>query len=181
MRFIVMATLFLLSLSSYAASPTVGEPMPSLEIRDKGELHLNGKAIDYRPWATSSLNGDWALLQYMAARPKASKVNRHVVDAVSEKRAQGVAVNIFNIINVRDVPFGATGFALAELENNKRKYPDSPLIGDMDNGRQAWELKPGGSAIFLVDPKGTLRFFKDGIVSQQELDSLLTLLPATDQ
>ena len=109
MRFIVMATLFLLSLSSYAASPTVGEPMPSLEIRDKGELHLNGKAIDYRPWATSSLNGDWALLQYMAARPKASKVNRHVVDAVSEKRAQGVAVNIFNIINVRDVPFGATG------------------------------------------------------------------------
>ena len=177
MRFLLMAALALFSLTAMAKPPVLGEPIPALEVSDKGELEIDGQTIRYRPWSSASLSGQWTLLQYMAARPRASKVNRHVVDAVSLKQSQGVAVEVVNIINVRDVPFGATGFALAELENNKRKYPDSTLIGDMDQGRQRWQLAPGGSAIFLIDPKGIVRFFKDGTVSQAERETILAMLP----
>lgn len=186
MRFLVMAALALISLTAMANTavskqPELGKPVPALTVSDRGELQIDGDTIRYRPWSTASLRGQWTLLQYMAARPRASKVNRPVVDAVSLKKSQGVAVDVVNIINVSDVPFGATGFALAELESNKRRYPDSTLIGDMDQGRQGWQLAPGGSAILLIDPKGLVRFFKDGTVSQQELETILAMLPGAGE
>lgn len=113
----------------------------------------------------------------MTARPRASKENRHVIDAICLKQSADVPVTTVNIINVADVPFGATGFALGELRANKEKYPHSTLIGDMDTGRNHWELKPRGSSIILMDPEGTVRYFKDGALSPNELQQLLEILP----
>jgi len=181
MRFLIASVLISVALGSVAATPKVGLPIPELEIRDKGELVIVNKDIRYQTWSTEDLNGHWTLLQYMAARPRASKVNRHVIDAISLKQNAGVAVTTVNIINVADVPFGATGFALGELRANKEKYPDSTLIGDMETGRIHWELKPRASSIFLIDPEGTVRYFKDGTLSGDELQQLLETLPEPDK
>lgn len=180
MRFLIMATLLLLSVSSYA-TPATGKAIPALTISDKGEIVIDGNSFRYRPWSTEQLSGRWTLLQYMAARPRASTANRHVVDAVALRQSEGVDVDIVNIINVRDVPFGAVSFALGELQSNKRKYPDSTLVADMDTGRPHWQLAPGGSTVFLVDPNGVLRFFKEGSLSPAELNSLLALLPQSNK
>lgn len=159
-------------------APETGQPLPVANIADKGELFIVGDDIEYRPWSTERLKGRWTLLQYMAARPKASEVNRHVVDAVAAKQGEGVDIRVLNIINVRDVTFGATGFAMRELKKNKFKYPETTLIADMDSARQLWDLQKKGSSIFLLDDDNTVVYFKDGIVSDAELTALLAMLPA---
>ncbi len=172
---VLMLVLFVSS--AVLAAPETGKPLPVASIADKGELFIVGDDIEYRPWSTDQLKGRWTLLQYMAARPRASEVNRHVVDAVAARQGEGVDIRMLNIINVKDVTFGATGFAMRELKKNKFKYPDTTLIADMDNARQLWGLKTKGSTIFLLDDSNTVRYFKDGILDDAELNALLSMIP----
>ncbi len=176
-RLSVMFASLVLSMQAWAV-PEVGQPLPAAAIADKGELFIAGDDIEFKPWDTNKLKGQWTLLQYMAARPSASEVNRRVIDAVALKQTEGVDIRVLNIINVDDVTFGATGFALRELKKNKFKYPETTLIADMDSARELWNLKRKGSAVFLLDADNQVQFFKDGTLSDTELAALLALLPA---
>ena len=58
-----------------------GMVLPPLDIDDKGELVINGDDIEYQPWSTAELMDKVVVLQYMAARPSAQKMNRQFNDA----------------------------------------------------------------------------------------------------
>jgi uncharacterized protein len=134
--------------------------------------------LRFRPWSTEQLQGRWTLLQYLAARPSADKLNRWALDEITGRAARGGLRDfaLYNIVNVDDVTLGATGFALSALKSNKKKHPDSPMIADMGHGRARWGLQSGSSAIFLLDADSRVLFFRDGALSEADVGHILDLL-----
>ncbi|MGL4932092.1 MAG: YtfJ family protein, partial [Aeromonas sp.] len=43
-----------------------GNPVPLVNVSDKGELVLNGKDIGHQPWQSQSLTGKVLLIQHIA-------------------------------------------------------------------------------------------------------------------
>jgi uncharacterized protein len=160
------------------ATPETGQPLPSILIEDKGEVLVIDDELRFRPWSSEQLKGRWTLLQYLAARPSADKLNRWALDRITGLAARGTLRDfaLYNIINVDDVTLGATGFALNALKSNKKKFPDSPMIADMDHGRARWGLQQQSSAIFLLDADSRVLFFRDGALSAADFEHLLELL-----
>ena len=170
----------LLSLEIAAAqqAPELGQPLPPLLIADKGAVEVVDNELHFEPWSTTQLKGQWTLLQYLAARPSADKLNRWALNAITARAEQGDLreFELYNIINVDDVTFGATGFALSALKRNKKKHPDSPMIADMGKGRAHWGLKKKSSAIFVLDEKSRVRFFRDGGLDEGDVERIIELL-----
>lgn len=170
----------LLSVTSAAAQgvPAIGEVLPELLIEDKGEVAVIDDELHFQPWSSAALRGHWTLLQYLAARPSADKLNRWALDEISGRADNGHLreFKLYNIINVDDVSFGATGFALGAIKSNKKKHPEAPMVADMGHGRAHWGLTPRSSAIFVLDPDSRVRFFRDGALSQADVQRIVSLL-----
>ena len=81
------------------------------------------------------------------------------------------------IINRDDAAFG-TGFIVSStLKSNKRRYPDANIVVDGEGKiLEAWDLKPKGAAVMILDADGTVLFFKEGALSEQEQSKVLELL-----
>lgn len=175
-----LVLLLISSVSLAQHSVQVGEPLEPLHIDDKGEISVVDDELRFRPWSSDSLKGQWTLMQYLAARPSADKTNRWALNAITGQAEQGGLreFSLYNIVNVDDVTFGATSFALNALKTNKKKYPDSPMIADMGHGREHWGLTKKSSAIFLLDADSRVLFFRDGALSQADVDQIIALLAA---
>lgn len=160
------------------AMPETGQPLPPILIENKGEVVVIDDELRFRPWSSEHLKGGWVLLQYLAARPSADKLNRWALDEITARAERGGLRDfmLYNIVNVDDVTLGATGFALSALKSNKKKYPGSPMIADMGLGRSAWGLKGQSSAIFLLDADSRILFFRDGALSSADFEQVLDLL-----
>ena len=179
MRTLPLIVLLLIA-SSVAAqrAPVVGEVLPGILIEDKGEVAVIDDELRFEPWSSAALRGQWTLMQYLAARPSADKLNRWALDEISGLADNGDLrdFKLFNIINVDDVSFGATGFALGAIKSNKKKHPEAPMVADMGHGRAHWGLNPKSSAIFVLDPDNRVRFFRDGALSQADVQRIIGLL-----
>ena len=161
------------------ALPEVGKELPYLAIEDKGELVLNDDNIDLQPWSTQQLKGSgWTLLHYLAARPAASKMNRHVVEHVSNTFDKDVVKSV-NIVNVNDAPFWAAGLVMLGIEKQKKQHPMSTIIADLDKGVQTWGLNTESSVIMLLDENNTVKFIKDGPIEEGELARIDEILAAS--
>jgi uncharacterized protein len=177
----IHVTLLLMGLTLPAAAssvPRVGQPLPALEIHDKGELYLVDGRVALRPWSTENLRGHWTMLQYLAARPEASRLNRPAIDKMGAAAEAGGyrPYQLINIVNVDDVTLGATGFAMGALESNKRQYPDAPMIADMGSGLSLWGLSSRSSTIMLLDPDLIVRFVKDGELAASDIERVMDIL-----
>jgi len=177
-QLIALAFASLLSLSALAVS--IGEPLPDLQIDKKGELVLKGKdEVDFQPWSSKALDtkGAVQIVQYMAARPSSEKQIRPFTDKLEETAYPVELHHVTTVVNLDDVTFGMSGFALSELEKNKRVYPMSTLVGDWDGlGLKKWDLKPKSSALIILDAQGKVLFMKDGKLNPQEIDQALALI-----
>lgn len=160
-----------------AESIRTGSPLPALAIDDKGELVIKGEEVEFKPWSTEDLQGKIVYLQYMAGRPSADKKNRHVNDALE---AEGFPQGSFSstvLVNLDDVTFGASGFALKEMKKNKLKHPNAHLIADSEGkGLKTWGLEEENSAIGVIGKSGEVLFFKEGALSEEEVARVLSLL-----
>lgn len=176
LRFITLLTL--LSTNNLAlAAIAIGEKIPSLSITQKGELVLENNKIVYQRWNTDSLNGKVHILQYLAGRMSASKVNKPFTDKLDTLTLSLDHHHVTTIINLSDTFFATSGFVNRELQSNKKQYPQSSIVADKNgSGASTWDLKPESSAIFILSPKGTVLFFKDGALTQQEIEEVVTLM-----
>ncbi len=158
----------------------VGKTLPELQIDNKGELVLKDeKEVGYQPWSSKSLDTKSAvqIVQYMAARPSAEKQIRPFTDKLEEIAHPVELHHVTTVVNLDDVTFGASGFALSELEKNKRRYSMSTLVGDWEGkGLKEWGVSPKSSALMILDEKGTVLFFKDGKLDKKEIDEALALI-----
>jgi YtfJ family uncharacterized protein len=167
----------LVSFAAQAATITVGAPVPPVSITEKGELVLKDGDVVYQPWDTSMLEGKVQVLQHLAARMSASKINEPFTDALTAARFSPEQQVTTTVINTSDLLWGTTGFVNSELKANKKKYPHARLIADASGkALQAWDLKKENSAIAILDKTGKVIFFKEGAMTPDEIKSALELI-----
>ena len=172
---LTLAIVAFTSLNSMAV--TVGASLPIVTIDNKGELTLSGDKVTYRPWTSESLTGKVYLLQYMAGRMAASKLNEPLTDTIDALDLPAEYFQSSNIINLNDALFGTSGFVNSELKKNKKAYPDASIIADKKgSGAKQWQLQAKSSAIFVISPMGKVLYFKDGPLTAEEIDQVITMV-----
>lgn len=163
------------------ADISMGEHLPPLNIESQGELVLEGSTIGYQPWHSSVFSTSKSprvhIVQYLAARMAASKINEPFTDKLDEIQLPKDKHLVTTIINTNDAMWGTVGFVLGELESNKSKHPHASMVADQHGlGAKAWSLSPKNSAIIILSPCGKVLFFHEGALSAQQLTDVIALI-----
>jgi YtfJ family uncharacterized protein len=155
-----------------------GDTLPRVQIQTPGEVRLVQQRFAYAPWDSSALAaGKLQVLQYLAARSSARELNRPFTDRLEHSGIPLEHYHVTTIVNLDDALFGTRSLVLAELESNKRRYSLSTIVADADGtGRVAWGLAPKSSAILILDANGRVLFFREGAMSEQEIERALELV-----
>ena len=163
------------------AEISLGKPLPPLTIDSRGELILNNATIRYQHWDSKVfLTADLPrvhIVQYLAARMSASKINEPFTDKIDESQFPKDKHLVTTIINIDDAMWGTGGFVISELESNKKKHPHASMVADQHGlGAKAWSLSGQNSAVVILSPKGDVLFFKEGALSANELTHAIELI-----
>lgn len=176
----VLTTIVLSAGIAVAESIEVGAQFPPLTIESRGELVLEQDEVSYKAWSSDAMTGKVVYFQYMAARPSADKMNKHVNNALETADIKNDNFISTVIVNVDDVSFGATSFAVREMKKNKKRYPHTHLIADdSSKGRQLLKLEPKSSAVGVLDKTGKVLFFKDGKLTDNETSQVIELIKSS--
>lgn len=174
---VTLAFCLLTSFAVQAAAITTGAPLPALSIADKGELVKKGDGFSYQPWSSTSMAGKVYVVQYLAARLTASKMNEPFTDALREANLPNEKHVSTTLINADDAMWGTSGMVDGELKSSLKKYPHASLVNDAAGaGLKAWGLKKESSAIIVLDKSGKVIFFKEGALTADEIKSTLALI-----
>ena len=175
---LLVAMTIMTALSSNAlAAITVGQTLPPITVEQNGELLIKGDKISYANWNTDAMAGKVHVLQYLAGRLAARNLNKPLTDKLAEIDLPLDHYRVTTIINLDDAMFGTSGIVSSEFESNKKKYPRSSMVADKKGlGAEKWDLKPQGSAIFVISAEGKVLFFKDGGLTNEEIDSVIELV-----
>ena len=175
-RFSLTVTLGLLSPLAWGIEISVGAPLPGLVIDSRGELTLQEGDFAYRPWTLPAALGKVHVLQYMAGRMSARNQTKPFTDRL-ESAIPDESIHVTTVINLDDTLWGTSGFVVGEVKSSKRKYPDSTIVLDETGaGLETWGLRPKGATIVILDPGGSVLYFKEGAMSEFEIDSTLELI-----
>jgi YtfJ family uncharacterized protein len=178
MKNIILGSLmWLAATTSFAEGIVVGQPLPELNIAERGELLLENDDVSYTAWQAPIQPGKAHVLQYMAGTAGASKINEPFTERL--KVAEGLDILVTTVINLDDATWGTSGFVVSEVKKNKRLFPMSQLVLDEDGrGRETWSLPRKSSAIVITDASGIVQYVKQGAMDEQEIQSALDLLRA---
>ena len=164
-------------LTAHSATITVGARLPPLIIEDRGELIVKDSNIHYQAWNSSSLTGKVHMIQHLAARLSARKINTAFTDRVTAAHFPSDKYLTTSILNIDDAFWGTTAFVYGELESNKKQHSYASIIADSrGKAQKTWQLKEKSSAIILLDKNGQVLFFKEGALTAQEIESTLELI-----
>jgi len=173
---ILASALLLSSQLAMSSAPETDQPFPALEIAESGEIILNGDDISYRPWSGQVSSGDVHVVQYFAGTNAASEIFEPLTDALRETYPAG-SYKVTTIINLDDAMWGTSGLVASTLEKNKRKYPGATFVLDKKGkGKKFWQLGEEGAGLIVVDPQGTVRYFAQAGLSEEELKSTVSLV-----
>lgn len=176
-RFLIALAGLTTALVFAADLPQQTTRLADLSIADKGELVLSGNDVGYRPWSYPQQPGKVHVLQYLAATRAASKINEPFTDRMKTELPQGGEFLSTTILNLDEAMWGTSSFVLSELKSNKQEFPRAILVADSDGaGLKQWQLDRESSAIIVTDPQGVVRYFKQGAMSDSEIDNALALI-----
>lgn len=151
--------------------------IPLVNISDKGELVLKDKEISYQPWQSKVLTGKVFLIQHIAGRTSAKALNAPMIEAVKAAKLPHDKYQTVTIINSNDAIWGTSGFVKSSAEDTKKEFPWSALVLDAKGlARNAWDLAPESSAIFLLDKEGKVLFVKDGELDANDINKVMGLI-----
>lgn len=177
MKTTLLALLLTASVTVRAEPIAVGAPLPALAIEKPGELTLQGDDIRFAPWDSSQLSGRVHVLQYLAGRMAASKLNEPLTDRLDAEDFPTDQHRVTTIINLDDALWGTGGFVMGELKSNKRRYPEAGIIADGSGlGLRTWQLEANSSAIAVLDADGMVRFYRQGALSSAEIEQVVALI-----
>ena len=159
-----------------AGDVPAGGRLPDLSISERGELVLQGDEVGYQAWSYPQQPGKVHVVQYMAATRAASKINEPFTDRMKTDLPQGAFLST-TILNLDEAMWGTGGLVVSELKSNKQQFPNAILVADADGvGLKQWQLEKENSAVIVTDPAGVVRFFKQGAMSDAEIESTLQLV-----
>ena len=159
-----------------AGDVPTGKRLPDLNIAERGELVLKDDDVGYRAWNYPQQPGKVHVVQYMAATRAASEINKPFTDRMKTELTQGAFLST-TILNLDEAMWGTGGLVVSELKSNKKEFPSAVLVADKDGtGLKLWQLERKNSTVIVTDPAGVVRFFKQGEMSAEEIDSTLQLV-----
>jgi len=151
--------------------------VPAVGVNDKGELLLQQDNFSYKNWNTAQLRGKVRVIQHIAGRSSAKQMNAALVEAIKAAKLPHDRYQTTTIVNTDDAIPGTGMFVRSSIESNKQQYPWSQfIVDDKGNVQRAWQLQQGGSAIVVLDKRGTVKFVKDGPLTQEEVQQVVTLV-----
>ncbi len=117
------------------------------------------------------------MVQHIAGRTSAKEKNAGLIEAIKTAKLPHDTYQTTTIVNNDDAIPGSAMFVRSSLEDNKKLYPWSQFIVD-SNGvvAKAWALEPESSAVVVLDKQGRVQFAKDGGLTQQEVQQVMSLL-----
>ena len=165
---------------SQAGQIKLNHPLPKVTLNELGKLNLEKEQISYVPWNSSELRGKVFTIYHLAGTRSAASLNDAFIDRLLEEQFDLLPGNphqTFNIINLDDAMFGTSGIVQRTVEDRKRKYVVPSFALDMKGViREAWGLAPESSAVIILNRSGKVVFFKDGQLTQVEIDRAVQLI-----
>ncbi|MGF1762423.1 YtfJ family protein [Aliivibrio kagoshimensis] len=169
--------LSILPVTTWASNLTIGENVPPVEVQSHGELIIQDSEIIYQEWQSSMMLGKVRVIQAIAGRSSAKKMNAPLMTAITAKKFPITDYQTTTIINQDDAIWGTGGFVLSKAEDSKLEFSWSSLIVDEDGVvAQSWQLESDSSAIIVQDKNGNILFFKQGSLNDDEIAKVLTLI-----
>ncbi|OAN18978.1 hypothetical protein A3K86_00955 [Photobacterium jeanii] len=156
---------------------TVGQPVPMVEVQDKGEIVLNQDKVAYQAWSSDQLPGKVRVIQAIAGRSAAKEMNAPMIDAIKAANLPNDKYQTTTIINQDDAIWGTGGFVKSSAEDSKREFSWSSMVLDANGSvQQAWDLQTENSMIALLDPQGKVLFVQEGKLSDQQVKQVMSLI-----
>lgn len=177
LKSLLMMSLVIFPLFASAHNLIPGERLPAVGVEDKGELNYVNNDFSYSRWNSAKLPGKVRLVQHMAGRTSAKALNAPLVDAIRAANLAHDRYQTTTIINTDDAILGTGMFVRSSIESGKKEFPWSQIIVD-SNGvvKKAWQLEPKSSAVVVLDKNGVIKFVKEGALTQEEVQQVITLL-----
>ena len=177
LRSLFVITFVTFSFFASAHNFTVGQRLAPVGVDDKGELNDVNDTFSYNKWNSAKLPGKVRIVQHMAGRSSAKALNEPLITAIRAANLPHDSYQTTTIINTDDAIIGTGMFVRKSIESGKREFPWSQVIVD-SNGtvKKAWELQPESSAVVVLDKNGVIKFAKDGQLSPQEVQQVITLV-----
>lgn len=179
MRYRLCLFLSLLSLPFYSLANTfvLGQHLPLAVVIDQGVIHYANGDFSYQPWNSATLTGKVRVLLHLAGRLSAKDENAPLTAKLQSADFPNDRFQTTLIVNTQDAIPGSGIFVRASLKASKKQSPWSQFIIDSSGeARRTWQLKPGGSAVVVIDKQGNIRFYKEGALSPQEVNKVMTLI-----
>lgn len=167
------------SCSAFAANVKVGQSLPSVTVSKAGEMMVQNDAITYQTWASESMQGKVRVIQAIAGRSGAKAMNEPLTTAITAAKFDPANYQTTTIVNQSDSIWGTGSFVKSSAESSKKEFSWSSVVLD-ENGVAAkvWALAPENSAIIVQDKAGKVLYFKEGKLSDSEIEQVLNLVKA---
>lgn len=146
-------------------------------VSDKGELNYANDKFSYQNWNSAQLSGKVRVIQHIAGRSSAKAMNDPLIEAIKKAKLPHDRYQTTTIVNTDDAILGTAVFVRNSIEDSKKEFPWSQFVVDSNgNVRKAWDLQPKGSAIVVLDKQGRTQFAKDGALTPEEVQQVMTQL-----
>lgn len=177
LRSLLAISCLLMPLMASAHSLKEGERVPAVGVADRGELMLDNDKFSYKSWNSAQLPGKVRVVQHIAGRTSAKEKNAGLIEAIKAANLPHDRYQTTTIVNTDDAIPGTGMFVRNSLESNKKLFPWSQIVVD-SNGvvMKAWQLEEESSAIAVLDKDGRVQWAKDGALTQDEVQQVVTLL-----
>jgi hypothetical protein len=178
-RFIFSLAFAFVCSNALASTPTVGAPLPLLNITERGEIVMNGDDFAFVPWRSDIGPGKAHVIQYFGATMGDRDLFEPFTDLLQANLEPG-SYHVTTILNLDAAMWGTTGLVISELEKNKRLHPQATMVVDNEGlGVKEWNLGKAGTGIIVLDDKGIVQYFSLGAPTEKEMASALELMRAT--
>ena len=177
LRRLLAVSCLLFPLMASAHNFVDGQRVAPVGVADRGELVLNNDKFSYKSWNSAQLVGKVRVVQHIAGRSSAKEKNATLIEAIKSAKLPHDRYQTTTIVNTDDAIVGTGMFVRSSLESNKTQYPWSQFIVDSNGvAQKSWQLETGSSAIVVLDKEGRVQFAKDGSLTQEEVQQVISLL-----
>ena len=167
----------LFSHSVLAHNITLNNSLASTIVAKDGELVLSNGDVNYQSWRSANLVGKVRVIQHIAGRSSVKEKNEALMDAIKAEKFDGTKYQTTTIINADDAIIGTGTFVTSSAEKGKKQNSHSQVILDQQSSvKNAWALKEKESLIVVLDKSGKVKFVKEGKLTPQEIQSVITLV-----
>ncbi len=166
---VIIASLLFIPFMAMAELP-VGKVPPEIQLEGKDGGRLDGSA-----WSSKEINGTMFTLWYVD--PDEADMNDHVSARLKKEDFPLEKLRSIAIINMAAAPWKPNFAIESALKEKQEEFPNTLYLKDFKKVLvKQWDLEDDSSDITLFDKNGSVLFSKDGKLSQEDVEALITTI-----